>query len=154
MYRTFRISKEQSLSRIVRYYNNTMLASRTFTVPVVSNYSVFIDVVIGRSTEELCSCIVGMSRETDIELLNQSDRWVICSLSINQIQGDGQNVRLVLPKDVILIKPNAEQHPKVTMQLVFLLENSSPRNFVIAYFMLVEKLESRKSRTYKHIYNL
>ncbi|XP_015438820.1 PREDICTED: LOW QUALITY PROTEIN: uncharacterized protein LOC107193823 [Dufourea novaeangliae] len=76
------------------------------------------NVVIGKSTEELCSCIVGMPRETDIELLNKSDRWVICSLSINQIQGDKQNVRLVLPKDVILIKPNSEQHAKIIVTVV------------------------------------
>lgn len=54
-----------------------------------------------------------MSRETDIELLNKSDRWVICSLNINQVQGDKENVQLLLPKDVILIKPNSEQYAKV-----------------------------------------
>lgn len=72
--------------------------------------------MIGRNTEELCNCIVGMSRKTDIELLNKSDRWVICSLSVNQVQGDKQCVRLMLPKDVILIKPNAEQHAKVKIR--------------------------------------
>lgn len=54
-----------------------------------------------------------MSRETDIELLNKSDRWVICLLSVNQVQGDKHNVRLTLPKDVILIKPNSQQIAKV-----------------------------------------
>lgn len=54
-----------------------------------------------------------MSRETEIELLNKSDRWVLCSLSINQVQGEKHNVRLALPKDVVLIKPNAEQRAKV-----------------------------------------
>ncbi|XP_053997941.1 uncharacterized protein LOC128886802 isoform X3 [Hylaeus anthracinus] len=76
------------------------------------------DVVIGKSTEELCNCIVGMSRETNIELLNKSDRWIICSLSVNQVQGDKQYVQLTLPKDVILIKPNAEQHAKMTVTVV------------------------------------
>ncbi|XP_076290420.1 spindle defective 2 isoform X2 [Lasioglossum baleicum] len=75
-------------------------------------------VVIGKSTEELCSCIVGMPRETDIELLNKSDRWMICSLSINQVQGDKKNVQLVLPKDVILIKPNSEQNAKIAVTVV------------------------------------
>ncbi|XP_053982063.1 uncharacterized protein LOC128878148 isoform X1 [Hylaeus volcanicus] len=76
------------------------------------------NVVIGKSTEELCNCIVGMSRETNIELLNKSDRWIICSLSVNQVQGDKQYVQLTLPKDVILIKPNAEQHAKMTVTVV------------------------------------
>ncbi|XP_050470403.1 uncharacterized protein LOC126863839 isoform X3 [Bombus huntii] len=76
------------------------------------------NVVIGKSTEELCSCIVAIPREIDIELLNKSDRWVICALSVNQIQGDKHNVRLTLPKDVILIKPNAEQHVKITVIVV------------------------------------
>ncbi|XP_076244195.1 spindle defective 2 [Calliopsis andreniformis] len=76
------------------------------------------NVVIGKNTEELCNCIVGMSRETDIELLNKSDRWVICSLNINQVQGDKQNVQLILPKDVILIKPNSEQHAKISLTVL------------------------------------
>ncbi|XP_076393462.1 spindle defective 2 isoform X4 [Megachile rotundata] len=76
------------------------------------------DVVIGKNTEELCNCIVGMIRETDIELINKSDRWIICSLSVNQVQGDKHNVRLTLPKDVILIKPNSKQHAKITVTIV------------------------------------
>ncbi|XP_050579372.1 uncharacterized protein LOC126917036 isoform X2 [Bombus affinis] len=76
------------------------------------------NVVIGKGTEELCSCIVAIPREIDIELLNKSDRWVICALSVNQIQGDKHNVRLTLPKDVILIKPNAEQHVKISVIVV------------------------------------
>ncbi|XP_060816433.1 uncharacterized protein LOC132907390 [Bombus pascuorum] len=76
------------------------------------------NVVIGKRTEELCSCIVAIPREIDIELLNKSDRWVICALSVNQIQGDKHNVRLTLPKNVTLIKPNAEQHVKITVTVV------------------------------------
>ncbi|XP_033342551.2 spindle defective 2 isoform X3 [Megalopta genalis] len=76
------------------------------------------DVVIGKNTEELCSCIVGMSREASIQLLNKGDRWVTCSLSLNQVQGDKQNVQLVSPKDVILIKPNSEQNAKIAVTIV------------------------------------
>nr|XP_033342551.1 uncharacterized protein LOC117229834 isoform X3 [Megalopta genalis] len=76
------------------------------------------DVVIGKNTEELCSCIVGMSREAGIQLLNKGDRWVTCSLSLNQVQGDKQNVQLVSPKDVILIKPNSEQNAKIAVTIV------------------------------------
>ena len=104
------------------------------------------NVVIGRSTEELCSCIVGMSRETDIELLNKSDRWVICSLSINQIQGDGQNVRLVLPKDVILIKPNAEQHPKITVTV-----EKMCKSIIAVLNITVSDMVTRSEWTMRHI---
>nr|XP_033342549.1 uncharacterized protein LOC117229834 isoform X1 [Megalopta genalis] len=76
------------------------------------------NVVIGKNTEELCSCIVGMSREAGIQLLNKGDRWVTCSLSLNQVQGDKQNVQLVSPKDVILIKPNSEQNAKIAVTIV------------------------------------
>ncbi|XP_043515781.1 uncharacterized protein LOC122531709 isoform X1 [Frieseomelitta varia] len=76
------------------------------------------NVVIGKNTEELCSCIVGISREVNIELLNKSNRWVIYTLSINQIQGEKHNVRLTLPKDVILIKPNAEQCTKISVTVL------------------------------------
>ncbi|XP_031849368.1 spindle defective 2 [Nomia melanderi] len=73
------------------------------------------NVVIGKSTEELCNCIVGLPNETDIELVNKSDRWVICGLSLSQVQGDKQNIQLVLPNDVILIKPNSEQKAKINV---------------------------------------
>ncbi|XP_078046228.1 spindle defective 2 isoform X2 [Augochlora pura] len=76
------------------------------------------DVIIGKNTEELCSCIVGMPREAGIELLNKGDKWVICSLSLNQVQGDKQNVQLVLPKDVILIKPNSEQTAMIAVTVI------------------------------------
>ncbi|KAK1124792.1 hypothetical protein K0M31_006152 [Melipona bicolor] len=76
------------------------------------------NVVIGKNTEELCSCIVGISREVNIELLNKSNRWVIYTLNINQIQGNKHNVRLRLPKDVILIKPNAEQCTKISVTVL------------------------------------
>ncbi|XP_078046227.1 spindle defective 2 isoform X1 [Augochlora pura] len=76
------------------------------------------NVIIGKNTEELCSCIVGMPREAGIELLNKGDKWVICSLSLNQVQGDKQNVQLVLPKDVILIKPNSEQTAMIAVTVI------------------------------------
>ncbi|XP_026670339.1 uncharacterized protein LOC108626103 isoform X2 [Ceratina calcarata] len=88
------------------------------SVQIQQNESYMNNVVIGKGTEELCNVIVGISRETDIELLNKSDRWVICSLNVNQIQGDKQNVQLTLPKDVVLIKPNSQQRAKITVTVV------------------------------------
>ncbi|XP_043252689.1 uncharacterized protein LOC122397529 isoform X2 [Colletes gigas] len=104
------------------------------------------DVVIGKSTEELCNCIVGMSRETDIELLNKSDRWLICSLSVNQIQGDKKYVKLTLPKDVILIKPDAEQHAKIAVTVV---KMSKPIIAVIN--ITVSDMVTRSEWVMKHI---
>lgn len=88
------------------------------SVQVQQNESYMNNVVIGKGTEELCNIIVGISRETDIELLNKSDRWVICTLNVNQIQGDKQNVQLTLPRDVVLIKPNSQQRAKITVTVV------------------------------------
>ncbi|XP_043252688.1 uncharacterized protein LOC122397529 isoform X1 [Colletes gigas] len=104
------------------------------------------NVVIGKSTEELCNCIVGMSRETDIELLNKSDRWLICSLSVNQIQGDKKYVKLTLPKDVILIKPDAEQHAKIAVTVV---KMSKPIIAVIN--ITVSDMVTRSEWVMKHI---
>ncbi|KOC62216.1 hypothetical protein WH47_03974 [Habropoda laboriosa] len=104
------------------------------------------DVAIGEHTEELCSCIVGMSREANIELLNKSDRWVICSLSVHQVQGDKHNVRLTLPKDVILIKPNSEQHAKIG---VTVMKMSKPIITVIN--ITVSDMVTRSEWIMKHI---
>ncbi|XP_026299721.1 uncharacterized protein LOC100576185 isoform X2 [Apis mellifera] len=71
------------------------------------------DVIIGKNTEELCNCIVGLSRETDIELLNKSDKWMLCSLNINQIQGDKEIIQLSSPNNVVLVKPNSEKFFKI-----------------------------------------
>ncbi|XP_061938216.1 uncharacterized protein LOC107995913 isoform X2 [Apis cerana] len=71
------------------------------------------DVIIGKNTEELCNCIVGLPRETDIELLNKSDKWMLCSLNINQIQGDKEIIQLSSPNNVVLVKPNSEKFFKI-----------------------------------------
>ncbi|XP_031368176.1 uncharacterized protein LOC102681909 isoform X3 [Apis dorsata] len=76
------------------------------------------DVIIGKNTEELCNCIVGLSRETDIELLNKSDKWMLCSLNINQIQGDKEIIQLTSPNNVVLVKPNSEKFFKIIATVV------------------------------------
>ena len=105
--------KEENVSYKEKSENSTQdLSNSSGTQTSLNN------VIIGKNTEELCNCVVNMSRETDIELLNKSDRWVICLLSVNQVQGDKHNVRLTLPKDVILIKPNSKQHAKIAVTIV------------------------------------
>ncbi|XP_006619497.1 uncharacterized protein LOC102681909 isoform X1 [Apis dorsata] len=76
------------------------------------------NVIIGKNTEELCNCIVGLSRETDIELLNKSDKWMLCSLNINQIQGDKEIIQLTSPNNVVLVKPNSEKFFKIIATVV------------------------------------
>ncbi|CAK9815019.1 hypothetical protein ANTPLA_LOCUS8458 [Anthophora plagiata] len=104
------------------------------------------NVVIGERTEELCNCVVGLSREANIELLNKSDRWVICSLNIHQVQGDKHNVRLTLPKDVILIKPNSEQRAKIAITV---MKMSKPIITVIN--ITVSDMVTRSEWIMKHI---
>lgn len=74
-------------------------------------------IIISRNGQEICSCIVGISREADIVLTNTGDRWIICSLGTYQLQGDKQNIILHLPKDTILIKPNSTRSVKVYIDI-------------------------------------
>ncbi|KAG7207409.1 hypothetical protein KM043_009059 [Ampulex compressa] len=104
------------------------------------------NVVIGRNTEELCNCIVGVLRETDIELLNKSDRWIICSLNLNQIQGDKQNIELKLPEDVILIKPNSARFVKIGAKVI-----KMGKPIITVLNVTVSDMVTRSEWTIKHI---
>lgn len=107
---------------IVWYYNTTtrkIIWFFAFLLIVI--FLFFIDVIIGKNTEELCNCIVGLSRETDIELLNKSDKWMLCSLNINQIQGDKEIIQLTSPNNVVLVKPNSEKFFKVKKNIYILI---------------------------------
>ncbi|OAD54785.1 hypothetical protein WN48_05984 [Eufriesea mexicana] len=98
------------------------------------------------TNKELCSCIVGISREANIELLNKSDRWVICALNVSQVQGDKHNVQLILPKDVILIKPNAEQNAKITVTVI-----NMSKPIIAVLTITVSDMVTRSEWTMKHI---
>ena len=50
-------------------------------------------------------CVVGISKETDIDISNKGDRWITCSVSLNQIQGDSEAIELLLPSDFVLVEP-------------------------------------------------
>lgn len=66
-----------------------------------------------RNTNELFSCIVGVSRDAEIEVLNGSERWMTCTLALHQIQESKENVVLNLPEDTILIEPDKGKLVKV-----------------------------------------
>jgi hypothetical protein len=70
-------------------------------------------VQIGKKTQELCTCLVGIYKEADFELYNGTDRWILCSLKLHQIQGEKDNINLDLPVDNILIEPDAQKSFKV-----------------------------------------
>ena len=79
-------------------------------------------VVIGKKTQEICTCLVGIPQETDFELNNETDRWILCSLQLQQVQGEKDNIELEIPKDDILIEPNKQKSLKV--KIVIKIYNS------------------------------
>jgi len=81
---------------------------------VIYNFSNFSDnIIIGKNTERLCNCIVGMTCDANVELVNNGDRWITYSLKLVEVLGDKQNIELNIPQDPILIKPNGVQSTKV-----------------------------------------
>ncbi|KMQ97930.1 centrosomal protein [Lasius niger] len=70
------------------------------------------NVVIGKNTERLCNCIIGMTSEVNIELLNHGNMWITYSLKLNEVLGDTQSIELDIPQDERLIKPNGVQSTK------------------------------------------
>lgn len=71
------------------------------------------NVVIGKNTERLCNCIIGMTSEVNIELLNHGNMWITYSLKLNEVLGDTQSIELDIPQNERLIKPNGVQSTKV-----------------------------------------
>lgn len=76
--------------------------------------------VSARNTSELFSCIVGISREAEIEILNKSDRWMTCSLTLHQIQASEEYIAFNLPGDTLLVEPDRGKLVKVWKYLVHL----------------------------------
>ncbi|KAF7994122.1 hypothetical protein HCN44_011391 [Aphidius gifuensis] len=87
------------------------------TVKYETNRS-FDKLIIGRNEQGIYRCIVGVSKDLDIEMLNESDRWLVCSCNVVSIQGDQDNVKLETPKYTILIEPSKCQIAKVTVKLL------------------------------------
>ncbi|XP_050446497.1 uncharacterized protein LOC126849059 isoform X2 [Cataglyphis hispanica] len=76
------------------------------------------NVVIGKNTEQLCNCIIGMTNEVNIELLNHGDRWITYSLKLNEVLGDMQSIEFNIPQDEILLKPNGAQSTKIKVKVI------------------------------------
>lgn len=75
------------------------------------------DIIIGKNTDQLCNCIIGMTCKANIELVNRGDKWITCTLKLSEVQGDQQSIALSIPEDRILIKPNSVQSIKVILLL-------------------------------------
>nr|XP_050853733.1 uncharacterized protein LOC127065440 isoform X2 [Vespula vulgaris] len=104
------------------------------------------DIIVSRNSQEICSCIVGISREADIALTNTSDRWIICSLGTFQLQGNKQNIILHLPKDTILIKPNSTQSVKIGVKIT---KKSNPA--IVILNIITTDMVTRKESIIKHM---
>ncbi|KAL7303129.1 hypothetical protein TKK_0004340 [Trichogramma kaykai] len=68
---------------------------------------------VSKRSQELCTCLIGIPKEADIELHNGTDRWMVCVIKLNQFLGDLKNINLSVPKDNILIEPNARKSLKI-----------------------------------------
>ncbi|XP_072748129.1 uncharacterized protein [Anoplolepis gracilipes] len=80
------------------------------------------NVVIGKNTERLCNCIIGMKSEVNIELINYGDKWITYSLKLNEVLGDIQSIELNIPQDEMLIKPNGVQSTKIKVKVLQMCE--------------------------------
>ncbi|XP_011347218.1 uncharacterized protein LOC105285003 isoform X2 [Ooceraea biroi] len=76
------------------------------------------NVVIGKNTEQSCNCIVGMTCDANIELVNNGDRWITYSLKLVEVLGDRQSIELNMQQDAVLIKPNGAQSTKIEVKII------------------------------------
>lgn len=74
-------------------------------------------IFIGKNIQELYKCIIGVSRDADIEIRNESDRWLNCMVKLLQIQGDKNNVEINVPANEFLVGPNKLQIVKIGVKL-------------------------------------
>ncbi|XP_063975658.1 uncharacterized protein LOC135161736 [Diachasmimorpha longicaudata] len=101
---------------------------------------------IGKNAEGLYKCILGVAREADIEMMNESDRWLVCSLHLLQIQGDKENIHLEIPDYTVLIKPGESRVFKIVVKL---LRMSGP--ILAALSINCSDMTTRESSTKHHL---
>ncbi|XP_043466688.1 uncharacterized protein LOC122501361 isoform X2 [Leptopilina heterotoma] len=75
------------------------------------------NIIIGKKTQELCMCVVGIRKEIDLDVMNKSDRWITLSVILNQIQGDGDAIEFFLPVNV-LVNPNSSGILKIEVKIL------------------------------------
>ncbi|XP_046740722.1 uncharacterized protein LOC124408088 isoform X2 [Diprion similis] len=104
------------------------------------------DDVTAKNTNELCSCIVGVPREAEIELSNGTDRWMSCTLTLYQIQGSKENIVLKMPKDAVLVAPNDGKLVKIG---VIVRQMREP--VIVVINIAVSDVVTRSSKVIKHV---
>ncbi|KYN26769.1 hypothetical protein ALC57_03810 [Trachymyrmex cornetzi] len=104
-------NKEQNIS-------NNMISS-SFSV---NNTDVQTDssknIVLGKNTEEACNCVVGMTNEVNVELINNGDRWITYIFKLIEVVGDTQSIELNIPSKEILINSNSTQSTKIEVKVL------------------------------------
>jgi len=71
------------------------------------------NIVLGKNTEEACNCVVGLTNEVNVELINNGDRWITYIFKLIEVVGDTQSIELNIPSKEILINSNSIQSTKV-----------------------------------------
>lgn len=107
-----KIDIQHDLNSIFRLIINSSLCKYGYDKHVFFH---LLDVVIGKNTEQLCNCIVGMTCEANIELINKGNRWITYILELFEVRGDEQNIILNIPQDSVLIKPDGAHSSKVCL---------------------------------------
>ncbi|KAG5336180.1 CE192 protein, partial [Acromyrmex heyeri] len=103
-------NKEQNIS-------NNMISSSL----LVNNMDMQTDsknIVLGKNTEEACNCVVGLTNEVNVELINNGDRWITYIFKLIEVVGDTQSIELNIPSKEILINSNSTQSTKIEVKVL------------------------------------
>ncbi|XP_018304541.1 uncharacterized protein spd-2 [Mycetomoellerius zeteki] len=76
------------------------------------------NVVLGKNTEEACNCVIGMTNEVNVELINNGDRWITYIFKLIEVVGDTQSIELNIPSKEILINSNSTQSTKIEVKVL------------------------------------
>ncbi|XP_071554145.1 uncharacterized protein [Temnothorax nylanderi] len=97
--------------------SNSMISS---SLSINTNMEIQSDsknVVLGKNTEKLCNCIVGMTNEINVELVNNGDRWITYIIKLIEVVGDTQSIELNIPSEDDLINPNGCRSTKIEVKV-------------------------------------
>ncbi|EGI63495.1 PREDICTED: uncharacterized protein LOC105148070 isoform X2 [Acromyrmex echinatior] len=76
------------------------------------------NIVLGKNTEEACNCVVGLTNEVNVELINNGDRWITYIFKLIEVVGDTQSIELNIPSKEILINSNSTQSTKIEVKVL------------------------------------
>ncbi|XP_018354355.1 PREDICTED: uncharacterized protein LOC108755692 [Trachymyrmex septentrionalis] len=76
------------------------------------------NIVLSKNTEEACNCVVGLTNEVNVELINNGDRWITYIFKLIEVVGDTQSIELNIPSKEILINSNSTQSTKIEVKVL------------------------------------